>query len=284
MTYPSLEGSESAPALAGNAERAVACASREFSSRRARTAAAVHGGRIVLLVAVITIWQSSPPSALDPFFFSRPLDILIALYRMGGSGDFWLNVGVTLLEAFIGYCVGSVIGTIAAIALGLNLRLSAVFEPILLILFATPAVAVAPLIIIWLGIGLTPKIVLAAWFVFCIVLMNGIAGVRAIPPGWIRSAQLMGASRAQIFLKIKLRGAVPHLVAGYKSALPQSIIGALVGEFISARRGIGYLIADASGKFDTAGALASILILAALVLLMFSLLKVGTAAAEEGAR
>lgn len=284
MTYSRLEERKDLCAVADPGEVAVARATRGFSSSRAKTAMTIHGGRLALLLVLLTVWQSSSPTGLDPFFFSRPLDIVAALWRMAASGELWTNMAITLFEAFVGYCIGATLGTLAAIVLGSALRVYAVFEPILLILFATPAVAIAPLIIIWLGIGLTPKIVLAAWFVFCIVLMNGVAGVRAIPTGWLKSVQLMGASRLQIFAKVKLRGAIPHLIAGYKSALPQSVIGALVGEFISARRGIGYLIAEASGKFDTAGTFAAILVLATLVLLMFSLLQIGMTAADEGAQ
>lgn len=271
-------------ALGRSSADAVAKANSDYAAQRAKAAVLVHGGRWLLLLALVAVWQAASKAVLDPFFFSRPASIASALLRLAATGELWTNVGVTLLEAFLGFCIGSAVGTAAAIALGSSARIYAVFEPFVLILFATPAVAVAPLVIVWLGIGLAPKVVLAAWFVFCIVLLNGVSGVRSVPAGWLAAARLMGASGAQIFWKIKLRGAVPQLLAGYKSALPQSVIGAMVGEFISARYGIGYLIAAASGKFDTASAFAAILVLAVLVLLMFFLLQIGATVVEGETR
>ena len=252
---------------------AVATTRRET----AKTNRWVAAGRFIPLILFFLLWQLASNHVLDPFFFSRPLAIWHAAMVFAAGGKLLTNLATTGEEVVAGYVAGTIVGMVAAIVFGLSARAYAIVEPLLLALFAVPTIALAPLIIVWFGIGISSKIVIAAYFVFFIVFLNTIAGVRSVPRGWITSARVMGASRLQTIVKVIVPGAMPHIVTGLKTGLPQAVVGAIVGEFMSAQRGIGYLIVDASGRYDTASVFAAIGILAALVAVMVIALQAGTA-------
>lgn len=255
------------------ADRAV----RIDRAARRRSAWMLHVGRAGLLIAVLACWQSASGPLLDPFFFSRPSDIAHAFARLLASGQFTENFVVTVKEVVLGYAAGAGLGIVAAVVLGPSRRALAIVEPFLVGIYAVPAVSLAPLIIIWFGLGIASKIVLAAYFAFFTVFLNGAMAIRNVPRGWIDTARLMGANRPQLFRKVILRAAAPQLLTGLRTAMPLAVIGALVGEFISSQKGIGFLIGDAMGRFDTAGAFAGILTLSVLVVAMTLLLKLGVA-------
>jgi NitT/TauT family transport system permease protein len=258
-------------------QAALLKAERQHAEGVRRDRFGLKGGRILILVLVVAAWQLLSGLLLDPFFFSRPSEILQALTNLVTSGKFSIHVGLTVEEAVFGYIAGALAGVVAAALLGLLPRAYAVTEPFVLAVYSVPSVAIGPLLIVWFGIGLQPKVLLAAYFVFFVVFMNGIAGVRSVPRGWLDAARVMGAGRLQLVTKVILRGAAPHLMVGLRTALPQAVIGAVVAEFISSQRGIGFLITDASSHYNTAGVFASILILSLLVLLMAVLLGANSA-------
>jgi NitT/TauT family transport system permease protein len=229
--------------------------------------------RVAVLVALLLAWQLLSGVLLDPYFFSRPSLIWHQLVLLVQSGRFTGNVLLTVEEAFLGYLLGTVAATVAAAVLGLLPRAYAIVEPFLLAVYSIPSVAIGPLLIVWLGIGIDSKVVLAAYFVFFVVFMNGVSGVRSVPRGWIDVARVMGAGRGQLVTKVVLRGAAPHFMTGLRTAVPQAVIGAIVGEFISSQRGIGFLISDASARYNTAGVFAAISVLSILVLVMAILLS-----------
>ena len=224
--------------------------------------------RIGLLLAVLLAWQLLSGAVLDPFFFSSPSRIFDSLVGLFKSGQLFEHAGYTIYEAFAGYLIGSAAAILAASVFGPSPRLYAIIEPFLLSVYAVPSVAIAPLLIVWFGVGLASKVCLAAYFVFFVVFMNAVTGMRAVQPGWIDTVRVMGASRTQIMTKIVMRGAAPHIQAGLRLAVPEAVIGAIVGEFISSQKGIGYLILSASAKYQTAGVFAAVMILAVLVLVM----------------
>lgn len=224
--------------------------------------------RIGLLLVVLLAWQLLSGAVLDPFFFSSPSRIFDSLVGLFKSGQLFEHAGYTIYEAFVGYLLGCAAAILAASVFGPSPRLYAIIEPFLLSVYAVPSVAIAPLLIVWFGVGLASKVCLAAYFVFFVVFMNAVTGMRAVQPGWIDTVRVMGASRTQIMTKIVMRGAAPHIQAGLRLAVPEAVIGAIVGEFISSQKGIGYLILSASAKYQTAGVFAAVLILAVLVLVM----------------
>ena len=254
--------------------RAVEAAKREHEAERRRNALATYGGRVLFGVTVLVAWQTLSGVVLDLFFFSRPTAVWASLVEIVRNGQFERHVGLTVQEAVLGYLAGAAVAIVLGAALGLFPRAYAIFEPFILGVYSVPSVAIAPLLIVWFGIGLTPKILLAGYFVFFVVFMNLIAGIRGVPQGWIDVVRVMGADRLQVTTKVTLRAAAPYLLTGLRTALPQAVIGAIVAEFISSQRGIGFLISNASARYDTAGVFAAILILSVLVLVMAAVLNV----------
>lgn len=262
-----------APAVSPRSERVLAKAVAERGRELRWDRNYILGWRIGLLLVALLAWQLLSGVLLDPFFFSSPGRILDAIMTLFSSGLLFEHAGYTIYEAFAGYLLGTTAAILAAALFGPSPRLYAVIEPFLLSVYAVPSVAIAPLLIVWFGVGIASKVCLAAYFVFFVVFMNAVTGVRAVQRGWIDTARVMGASPRQILTKIVVRGAAPHLTAGLRLAVPEAVIGAIVGEFISAQKGIGYLILSASARYQTAGVFAAVLILAVLVLVMVAGLR-----------
>ncbi|MBI4280215.1 MAG: ABC transporter permease, partial [Armatimonadetes bacterium] len=178
------------------------------------------------------------------------------------------HVRFTLLETVAGYAIGVTLGLLAALAVALTPRLHRVTQPFLIAFYAIPKIALAPLIIIWFGLGLLPKILLASLFVFFIVFLNTVAGVRSVSPSLVSVARVMGAAPRDLLAKIVLPASVPFIIAALRLTIPSAMIGAVVGEFISSNRGLGYLINAASSRYETATVFAGIGSLLIVVVLM----------------
>jgi NitT/TauT family transport system permease protein len=262
-----------APSLSRIAAVAVARDERE----RARQRFTLLSGRLGLLLAVLVVWQLASGKLLDPYFYSKPSAIWNSLVALVTSGKLGINVLLTGEEIAIGYVVGAIAGIAAAIALMWSSRLYEIVEPFFLAVYSVPSVALAPLIIVWFGLGITSKVVLAAYYVFFVVFLNVGAGVRALRPGWIDMARLMGANPWQLVRAVIVPGIAPYLVTGLRTALPQALVGAIVGEFLSGQHGMGFLVVDASAHYDTAGVFAAIGVLSVLILCMNGVLHLTTA-------
>lgn len=254
---------------------AVQLASDAYQRARWQSRVLLQGGRVLLGISLIAAWQGLSGRVLDPFFFASPGAILAELNRLAVSGAFTLHVALTVEEALLGYVLGALTGSLAAVAFGLSRRAYAIAEPFVLVVYSVPSIAVAPLLIAWFGIGLLPKVLLSAYFVFFFVFVNGVTGVRSVPRGWIDAARVMGANPIQLAYKIVLRGAAPYLMAGLKAGMPLSVIGAISAEFIASQRGIGYLVSIAAAQYQTAGVFAALLILSGLVVVMHAVLNSG---------
>ena len=235
---------------------------KQVSKGRQRQALLIAGWILVALVG-LGLWQGLSGRVLDPFFFSSPSEIWYAAVSLARSGQLATNAVPTVVEASLGYGLGVALAIALAATLGLSRRAYLICEPFILALFSVPAIAFAPILIVLFGVGPVPKVLLAGYFVFLVVFLNAVAGVRAAPSEWIKMARLLGASGHQTITKIVLPAAGPYLTAGLKAALPQAAIGAVVGEFIASQHGIGYLIRGAAARYQTAGVLAATMILSA---------------------
>jgi NitT/TauT family transport system permease protein len=136
-----------------------------------------------------------------------------------------------------------------------------------------PAVAMGPVFILWFGLGMTPKILIAAYFVFFIVFINTVAGFQQVPRGLLDATRVMGASRRAQLRTVMLPSALPFILAALRITLPAAMIGAVTGEFISSNRGLGFLTRASASSYSTAGVLAGVLSLSAIVLLMNLMLR-----------
>ena len=217
--------------------------------------------RIGLLTLAIILWEGLSGRILDPFFFSSPRLIGKALLALIESGRLGEHLSVTLNETLQGYAYGVLAGVAAGLLLGLNRFVATVMGPYILALYSIPKITLAPLFVLWFGIGVASKVFMAFTLVFFLVFYNTYAGVQSASPDLIHSIRVMGASRRQLLFKVVLPSSYPFIFVGLRTALPYALIGAVVGEFIIANRGLGYFISNAAGSFDTYGVFAGILLL-----------------------
>ncbi|MEU8248065.1 ABC transporter permease [Nonomuraea sp. NPDC048916] len=224
--------------------------------------------RLIVLAAILIVWQLLLGRFVDPLYLPTPEAIWQATVASAEGGELWNNLMVTMEETLLGF----VIGTIGALVAGLSLtrapRLADVLDPFLVALNATPRVALAPLFVVWFGIGLLSKVVLVITLVFFIVFYNTLQGLRSVNRDYVRVSRVMGSSESQIFRKVTLPGAMPLIILGIKLALPYALIGAVIGEFIASSSGLGYQIKLSSNTYDTAGTMAGILVLMLVAVLL----------------
>ena len=228
-------------------------------------------GRIVLAAIVIGGWQAFTTwGIVDKFFFGQPSGIaqrLVDLIRHGTEfGSFYANIWTTLQEALAGFALGAVTGVIFGVALGQSRYLSDVLGPYIKMVNAIPRIVLGSIFIVAFGIGVTPKILLAAVLVFFIVFFNAFQGVREVDRNVLANVRVLGASRMQITRHVIVPAALTWIIASLHSAFGFAIVGALVGEVLGAQSGLGLVIKTAQNNFDPNGVFATMLVIAVIVL------------------
>jgi NitT/TauT family transport system permease protein len=233
----------------------------------------VLGWRVVIVVVGLAAWEFASGRLIKPFWISSPSEIYRQLAAWIVSGELWLHVEVTLTETVLGFVFGAVAGIAVGLAMGLNRRLAAVLDPFIIAFYSLPKIALAPLFILWFGVGLTSKVVLAMFVVFFLVFYNTYAGVLAVEQELVDVLRLMGGSRWQIVRKVILPSALIWIFTGMKSSVPYALIGAVVGEMMASNKGLGYLIQAAAGQYDTGGVFAALFVLMLIATGLHELLK-----------
>jgi NitT/TauT family transport system permease protein len=205
---------------------------------------------------------------MNHLFLSDPASVTAAFLRLVSTGDLWYHVKFTLTEALGGYAAGATTGLAAALAVALLPIGEVLLRPFIVLFYAIPKIALAPLIVVWFGLGVLPKVMLAAVFVLLVVFLNTLRGLNSVSPSLMSMARVMGASRVQLLMKVALPSALPLILVALRISVPAAMIGAIVGEYIGSNRGIGYLILAASSQYDTAQAFAGIL---AILIIVFAM-------------
>lgn len=226
-----------------------------------RTAVLVGVFRLLLLAATLVAWQLMSGPVLDKTFVSDPVDVWHQLTTWAGNGTLWMNTWITLKEVVLGFAFGSVAGAVAGFLIASARLLGRVLDPFIMGLYSIPKVALAPLFIVWFGIGLEMKVVLAAATVFFLVFINTAHGVREIDPALLDAVRLMGGRRRDLLLKVLLPGSMSGLITGLRVSVPYALIGAVIGELVASNQGLGYLIDDSASQFDIAGVFAALIVL-----------------------
>jgi NitT/TauT family transport system permease protein len=239
-----------------------------------RRAFTLNTTRLILIVVIIVLWQVISDAGHLSLYMSSPSAVLSKLTTWFNDGTLGTAVGVTLEESVIGYVIGGVIGAIVGFILGRIEFVGKVLDPIVLALYAVPKIALAPLFVLWLGIGIVTKISVAALLVFFLVFYNTYAGTKQIDERLCDQARLMGANRWDVMSKLVIPQAAAWCFVGLRIALPYSLTGAVVGEFISSTEGIGYEINNATATFDTAGVFAGVVLLTVIALILNMILDV----------
>ena len=222
--------------------------------------------RIALLIAILIFWQWASVAFDVEFFISTPTAIALSLEKLIRDGSLFYNAGITSFEAIAGFAIGGSLGVLLGLTLGRFALLADVLDPFLTAFYSLPKAALAPLFILWFGIGIEMKVILAASIVFFLVFLNTFMGVRQVSREQIAILQLMGARESHLITKVVLPSAITWVFAGLRLSVPYALIGAIVGEIIAANRGLGYLLAHAAGEFDTSGTFAVLVAITVLAL------------------
>lgn len=229
--------------------------------------------QVALAAAVLLAWEWAAASGvLDPFFFSRPSDIVRRIAEWIGTGMLWAHVGTTFTEAILAFAIGGSLGVVFGFALAGVPLLAALLEPYIRIANALPRVVLAPMFLLWFGLGIWSKVALGVTVVFFIVFFNTYRGVREVNGVIIDNARMLGASRAQLVRHVLVPSALTWIFSSLHISSGMTIVAVVVGEYLGASRGIGYLIAQAEGVFDTTGVFAGMVVLAAWVLVVGALI------------
>jgi len=220
--------------------------------------------QLALGIGLLLAWQGASGRLIDNFFISNPIDVATRLYRWTADGSIFMHLAATLYATVLGFVIGSVGGAVLGIWLGVSPTASRLLNPYLNALNALPKVALAPLFVLWFGLGIESKIALAAMLVLFLVFLNTFAGVREVDQDLIDAARLMRATRTQLVTKVIIPAAMSWVFAGLKVAMPYALIGTVLGEMIAANRGLGYLVQFSGSQFDTAGVFAVLIVIALL--------------------
>ena len=240
-------------------------------TRQRRATAWLWLARLTVLAAVLALWQAGSGTFLNPFFFSSPIAIGERLGELVASGTLWFHLAVTLQEMAAGFLIGTAAGIVVGLLFGSVPFIGKIFDPFILALYSLPKIALAPLLIIWFGLDLAPKIVLSAMIVFFLVFFNTMRGVRDVDRELIDVVRVMGASKPQVLQKVTIPAALASIFLGLRVSLPYALVGAVTGELIASNKGLGSLIQRSAAYFDTPGVFAGLIVL----MLITTVLDVG---------
>ena len=228
-------------------------------------------GLISSLVGLLAWYFIARYSGLPSFILPSPLSVWTRFLRALSDGSLIYHTGITFSEIVLGLLVGTIFATVVGYLLAKSRSLERVLSPYLVASQAIPVVAIAPLLVIWLGDGILSKVVICALIVFFPVLVNTIVGVRAVPIALYDLMNSLHASRAQILWKVEVPASLPVFLGGLRIGATLSVIGAIVGELVSAERGLGFLLQLGDFQYDTPMVFVAVFTLIALALMLYGI-------------
>src|SRR5499427_8463597 len=226
---------------------------------------------LVALVAVL-LWQffTTVPigsvKLLPPFFFSTPTDVAARIIKWFVEGTIWKHLWITLIESILAFVIGSIGGVLVGFWFAQQPLVAAVFDPYVKGINALPRVVLAPIFALWLGLGIWSKVALGITLVFFIVFFNVYQGVKEVSPTILANARMLGMSERQLMRHVYWPSALSWMFSSLHTSVGFAVVGAVVGEYLGAAAGLGYLIQQAEGVFDVAGVFAGMWVLAAFVI------------------
>ena len=211
---------------------------------------------------------------LPKFFFSTPGDVFARIVKFFATGSIWKHLWITLEETVLAFAIGSLSGIIIGFWFARRPLVAAVFDPYLKMANALPRVVLAPIFMLWLGLGIWSKVALGVTLVFFIVFFNVYQGVREVSPVVLANARMLGMNAHQLFRHVYWPSALSWMFSSLHTSAGFALVGAVVGEYLGAAAGLGYLIHEAEGVFDVTGVFAGMVVLAAFVLVLDGLVTV----------
>jgi NitT/TauT family transport system permease protein len=217
-----------------------------------------------ILFVLLALWQFSVTDA-SLAYFSRPTLVIAKLFDLLSHADIYRHIKVTMTEIAFGYALGAGFGLVLGFILGRSQFLSSALQPYIIGLYSIPKVALAPVFVVWLGLGMASKVAVVFVTCFFLVFFNTYSGLVTINEELVRLARLMGASWPQVVVRVILPAAAHQIFLGLRTAVPYAVIGAVIGEYIGSNEGLGYYILYASQTYDAPALFSGIIILVAIV-------------------
>src|SRR5438445_5026532 len=224
--------------------------------------------RFAIIGGFLLLWEIASGRWIEPFLISSPSRILSSLIAGFRDGDLIQHTWVTFQEIAIGFPVGAISGIALGYWFGRSGLLAEIFEPIIIALNGIPRTAVAPLFIVWLGIGLWSKVGVVFLLTFFLNFFNTYTGMRQMDQEYIDLASLMGVRGWKLSFKVIFPAISPYVFTGIRTSIPFAVIGAIVGEFVAATEGVGFFIRMSAGIFKTADVFVGIIVLMIMVIIM----------------
>ncbi|MPZ79726.1 MAG: ABC transporter permease subunit [Actinophytocola sp.] len=240
---------------------------RLHQSRRA-----VWTARIVVLVLFLVGWDFLRREVVAEFFVGNPWRVWDILVDWVGSGFIFDHIGYTVSATVLGFLIGTAVAVPLAVLLGTNRHLYRVVDPFLNAGYSVPKIAIAPLLIIWFGLGLTPKVVLAAAIAFFLVFHTSVAGVRDVEKDLTDQVYLFGGTRWTVVWRVILPTMVLQILNGLRLSFPYALHGAIIGELIASHNGLGYLLASARGTYNMSAMIAALIVIMIVALTFVALI------------
>ncbi|MGC9665920.1 ABC transporter permease [Planosporangium sp. 12N6] len=225
----------------------------------------------VLVAILIAWWAVTAAELVKPYLVPSPgktLDVIVAQ-----TSYFTHNTWITTYETILGFAIAIAVGVVSAVVMVYSPTVEKSLYPLLLFAQVIPKIAIAPLFVVWLGFGLTPKIVVAVLMAFFPIVIAMVTGLKSVDPEMLQLSATMGAGSGQTFWKIRFPASLPHLFSGLKVAATMAVTGAVVGEFVGANEGLGYVILQANGNLDTPMLFAGLLIMSLLGVILFVIVE-----------
>lgn len=209
------------------------------------------------------VWELTARYVIaNPLFLAPPSEVALRAVEMWKAGELQRHLTVSFEEFGCGFALAAVVGIAAGIALAQSKSLRGFFDPLVSLAYSMPVIALGPLFILWLGIGIASKIAVIFLVALFPILINTVAGLMATDRHLIEVAHSLGASPWQLYRKVRLPSAVPFIIAGLRLSVARALVGVVVAELFGARAGLGYLVMTATTEFDTASLFLAVIILA----------------------
>lgn len=229
--------------------------------------------QLTTIIVILAAWQLASGTILNTYYLSTPAVVAAQLYSWASDGTLWPNLVATLTTTAFGFTIASIVAIPLALLISASNFLDDVLSPFIYAAYSLPKIVLAPGLILWLGIGQAPAIVLSSVTAFFLIFFNLYLGLKNIPRVYADTAALMGASAITTALKFRLPAASSYLAVGLSQGIIFAFHGTIVGEMTASNTGIGYLIVFAGSEMNSKGVVAGILIVAALSVMLIALLN-----------
>src|SRR5215510_5886331 len=227
---------------------------------------------LALWHVLTTTWVMGDPKKMQ-FFFSTPLDVLARCARDLAGGEIWHHLAITLTETFLAFAIGAGGGIVIGFWFARQELLAAVFDPYVKAINALPRVVLAPIFALWFGLGIWSKVALGVTLVFFIAFFNVYQGVKEVSPTVLANARMLGMSERQLVRHVYWPSALSWMFSSLHTSVGFAVVGAVVGEYLGAAAGLGYVISQAELLFDVASVYAGMVVLAVFVLIIDGLVS-----------